>query len=343
MAIFSTKRIIILLVCCFFLTSAFIVLGFGYYLVHPAREGAEPQLFVVANGATLSDVIEGLDQAEIINGKPFVLLWSRAMGYGAHIKAGEYHLSAGMPPLRILDVLSKGMVVTHAITIPEGYTRTQIADLMAGKGLADRERFLALTGAESACGRYGLSCVTLEGYLYPDTYLVARGLSEAAIIDILVKRFQDVTAPLMERIQGCGMSLHEVVTLASIVEKETGRPEERPLIASVFLNRLKRNMRLESDPTVIYGIRDFNGNLTRRDLETPTPYNTYLISGLPPGPIASPGLSSIKAVLDPADTDFLFFVSKNDGTHHFSRTYLEHSRAVGVYQKRRRLRTSKSP
>ena len=149
----------------------------------------------------------------------------------------------------------------------------------------------------------------------------------------MVTRFFKVVEPFKEAIEMSGITLPEIVTLASIVEKETGNAEERPIIASVFLNRLKKRMRLESDPTVIYGIDKFNGNLTRKDLLTKTPYNTYIIRGLPPGPIASPGSEAIKAVLFPADTGYLFFVSKNDGSHHFSKTLQEHNRAVIIYQK----------
>ena len=161
------------------------------------------------------------------------------------------------------------------------------------------------------------------------------GLSPVSILDAMIKRFRQIIEPLKARIGVLDMTLDDVITLASIVEKETGKAEERPLIASVFLNRLKRGMRLESDPTVIYGIEEFNGNLTKDDLAEPTSYNTYIIRGLPPGPIANPGLESIKAVLYPAKTDYLFFVSRNDGSHQFSKTLKEHNRAVRMYQKKR--------
>jgi UPF0755 protein len=159
----------------------------------------------------------------------------------------------------------------------------------------------------------------------------------------MVGRFWQVVNPLKERMDKVGMKLQEVITLASIVEKETGLAEERSTIASVFLNRLKKGMRLESDPTVIYGIKDFGGNLTRKDLNKATPYNTYVIRGLPPGPIANPGLEAIRAVLYPAKTDYLYFVSKNDGSHHFSKTLSEHNKAVQIYQKDRRRRRGKTP
>jgi UPF0755 protein len=149
----------------------------------------------------------------------------------------------------------------------------------------------------------------------------------------MVNQFRSVFTPAWEKqARMSGMSIHEVVTLASIVEKETGKAEERPLIASVFLNRLERNMRLESDPTVIYGLKAFSGNLTRRDLQTPTAYNTYTFKGLPPGPIANPGKASLEAVLYPAKEPYLYFVSKNDGSHHFSRTFAEHRKMVRKYQ-----------
>ena len=166
--------------------------------------------------------------------------------------------------------------------------------------------------------------------------MALRGLNARLIVDTMIRRFRELTNPLKSRIAETGMTMHEVITLASIVEKETGRADERPLIASVFLNRLNKNMRLESDPTVIYGIKNFSGNLRKMDLSTYSPYNTYVIKGLPPGPIANPGLDSIKAVLYPAQNDFLYFVSKNDGSHYFSTNLKEHNKAVYTYQKKRK-------
>ncbi|MBW2284318.1 MAG: endolytic transglycosylase MltG [Deltaproteobacteria bacterium] len=339
----STIRTILIAVCLLFLLAAALTFGFGYYLVSPARPDGKEQVFLVTEGSSFRQIADDLHREGLIRGERLFLLWAKIMAYGRRVKAGEYELSPAMPPIRVLEILRRGAVVLHPVTIPEGYTRVRIARVLSEKGLADAKAFLVQTRGRDIAGRYGIAAADLEGYLFPDTYRFARGLPPAAVVDAMVDRFLQVTDPLRERIESLGMSLNEVVTLASIVEKETGRPEERPLIASVFLNRLKRRMRLESDPTVIYGIQDFNGNLTRKDLETPTPYNTYMISGLPPGPIANPGLASMKAVLYPADTKFLFFVSKNDGTHHFSRTYSEHRRAVETYQQKRRSRASKSP
>lgn len=291
---------------------------------------------MVRDGATLTEVADGLEKRGIVSSKTLLLLWGRLAGYGARIKAGEYRLSSNMPPLKVLDILRKGMVITHSVTIPEGFTVRQITEELDKKGLADRAQFLALATDPDIIWKYGLSGPSLEGYLYPDTYRFSRGRPPLSIIDVMLNRFFDVISPLRESIEASGMTLNQIITLASIIEKETAQGEERPLIASVFLNRLKKGMRLESDPTVIYGITDFNGNLTRKDLKQFSPYNTYVVQGLPPGPIASPGKESIQAVLFPAKTKYLYFVSKNDGTHYFSSTLAEHNRSVNTYQKKGR-------
>jgi len=326
----------------FFLVGICLSIGFGYYLVSPAKKGAQNQVFLVREGSTLKEVVTELDREELIASKGLLLLWARLRGYGKKIKAGEYRLNSGMPPMKILSALMTGAIVTHPVTIPEGFTLKQIGAVLEKKGLINGGEFLSLTEDPKIAKRYGISRDGLEGYLYPDTYHFGRGLPGISVVDTMVRRFWEMTEPLMERIGESGMTVEEVVILASIVEKETGRGEERPLIASVFLNRLKRGMRLASDPTVIYGLKNFNGNLTRKHLAQRTPYNTYLIRGLPPGPIANPGLEAIKAVLYPAKTEYLYFVSRNDGTHYFSKTLSEHNRAVEKYQKKRGKRRRKT-
>jgi len=248
-----------------------------------------------------------------------------------------------MAPIKILNILTKGIVITHSITIPEGFTIKQIAQLLDQNGITNGDEFLRLAKEPEIVKRYGISAPSLEGYLYPDTYKFASHLPPWRIIHTMVMRFKQVTSPLRERARQKGMKFEDVITLASIVEKETALDSERPIIASVFLNRLKRGIRLESDPTTIYGIENFDGNLKKSDLTRRTPYNTYVIKGLPPGPISNPGLKSIEAVLNPADTDYLYFVSKNDGSHYFSRTLQEHNRAVYRYQKRSKRRRPKKP
>lgn len=301
----------------------------------PGKKGGHDRVFFVQEGSTLKEVVNELDEKEIITNKTLFLLWARLMGHSRDIKAGEYRLNSGMSPLKILGILRKGAIITHPVTIPEGSAREQIGELLDKKGLVDKDEFLSLTGDSDIARRYGITGPGLEGYLYPDTYQFSRGLSPTSVIEVMVERFCEVVTPLRKRAQHLGMTIERVITLASIVEKETGRAEERPIIASVFLNRLKRKIRLQSDPTVIYGLSDFNGNLTKEDLRKHTPYNTYIIRGLPPGPIANPGEEAIKAVLYPAKTDYLYFVSKNDGSHCFSKTLSEHNKAVRIYQKKR--------
>jgi UPF0755 protein len=337
------KRFVLFSLTLLFLIGVFLLFGFGYYLWSPAEIRGKEQVFVIREGATLREVARDLESNGIIKSGPLFLVWARAMGHGRAIKAGEYLLSSAMPPLKVLDTLTKGDVIAHAVTIPEGFTKKQIAGLLKQMALINEAEFLSITEDPEVVRRYGISGPSLEGYLYPDTYQFDRGLSAAAVVDVMVRRFWEIANPYLEQVKRAGMTLEQVVTLASIVEKETGLAEERPLIASVFLNRLKKRMRLESDPTVIYGLKDFTGNLKKRHLTQSTPYNTYVIRGLPPGPIASPGKAAIKAVLFPADTDYLYFVSKNDGSHHFSKTLSEHNRAVEKYQKKRRrsvLKTS---
>ncbi|MGD2124770.1 MAG: endolytic transglycosylase MltG [Desulfobacteraceae bacterium] len=342
MASFSRKRIVLTAVAVFFLMAVFLFLGLGLFFIRPADEGGKERVFVVKEGLSLKEVAAELERDHLIRSKALFMFWTRLMGYSRQIKAGEYALAPHMSPMEILEKLRRGIIITHPVTVPEGFTATQIADLLAEKGLVEKEAFLSLTKDSNILGKHGISGPSLEGYLYPDTYQFGRGISASAIIDVMVGHFWQVVGPYREKAEAIGMKMKEVVVLASIVEKETGRPEERPTIASVFLNRLKRGMRLESDPTVIYGLKNFNGNLRKRDLGKRTPYNTYMIRGLPPGPIANPGLESIKAVIYPAKTKYLYFVSKNDGSHHFSKTLSEHNRAVEIYQKRKRRRPQKT-
>lgn len=320
----------------FFIFFLSILTGMGIYYSYPASETGEDLVVTVKNGMSLREISSHLSEKGLIRSKFAFMALARLKGHDRRIKSGEYLLNPSMPPARIMEVLTKGAVITHPVTIPEGFSIRQIAKVLSENGFAPEEEFISYALGDDIPLRYGIDAPGIEGYLYPDTYYFARGQSVSSIVDVMIKRFKQITAPLEGNIRPCGMTLNEVITLASIIEKETGRAEERPLIASVFLNRLKKKMRLESDPTVIYGIENFSGNLKKKDLSSSTPYNTYTIKGLPPGPIASPGEESIMAVLFPDKTDFLYFVSKNDGSHYFSKTLAEHNRAVYIYQKRRR-------
>ncbi|OQY44860.1 MAG: hypothetical protein B6240_09720 [Desulfobacteraceae bacterium 4572_87] len=307
-----------------------------HHALQPVNMKGENRNFLVDEGATLKQVAVALEKAGIIRNSILFRLAGRFMGYDHLIRSGEYRLNGAMAPLNILETLKEGRIISHSITIPEGFNLNQIAEIMEQKGLTNKASFMERTRESALIAQLDLSGDTLEGYLYPDTYRFQRNETADKVIDVMVKRFKDIVSPLDARIKDSGMTLHQVITLASIVEKETGSPEERPMIARVFLNRLKKNMRLESDPTVIYGISDFNGNLTKKDLRTKTPYNTYVIKKLPPGPIANPGLASILAVLNPAIGNYYYFVSKNNGTHYFSKTLKEHNRAVKRFQKNNR-------
>jgi UPF0755 protein len=309
-----------------------------YHFAHaPARPDAAPVVFSIAQGESFSDLTARMGSAGIIADAGRFKLIARIRGDDKRLRAGEYQLAAHMTPLQILDTLVQGKVILHSLTIPEGFTVAQVAAEAQRMGLADADALLAVANDPQTARSFGLQGRTLEGYLFPDTYHFPKETGERSIITTMVENFKKQIPPQWsQRMAQLNLTLHEVVTLASIIEKETGDPAERPLIASVFHNRLKKKMRLESDPTVIYGISDFDGNLTRSHLRTPTPYNTYVIRGLPPGPIANPGRASIEAALFPAQTEYLFFVSKQNGTHFFSTTFDEHNQAVRTYQLRRR-------
>jgi UPF0755 protein len=293
--------------------------------------------FEVAPGDSLGRIAYSLEAEGLVRDARVTRWFARAENLDSKLKVGEYTLSRGQSTPEILEILAEGRVQTHPVVIPEGLRATEIADRFAQAGLADRDELLAIVQSPTAASSRGLEGDSLEGYLFPDTYRFARGLPAERVVDAMVGEFLEVYRELEPRAKQRDLSMRELVTLASIVEKETGAPEERPLIAAVFLNRLKRGMRLETDPTVIYGIEGFDGNLKRIHLEdSSNPYNTYRISGLPPGPIASPGREALEAVLDPADSPYLFFVSRNDGTHIFATTYTEHARNVDRFQRRRR-------
>jgi UPF0755 protein len=266
------------------------------------------------------------------------LLLARLSGRAGRLRAGEYRLPYGQSPWQVLKTLSAGRVLYRQITIPEGADLRRVAELLAAEGWVGRERLLALARDRELLQKFDIPADTLEGYLFPDTYALSRGQqNEADILRQMVGR----TLAVFEEVRSvnessAALSRHQVLTLASIVEKETGQAEERPLIARVFLNRLVKGMRLQADPTAVYGRPDFQGPVTSLDLRVPSPYNTYLIDGLPPGPIANPGRAAIEAVLRPAEHDYLYFVATSTSTHHFSRTLEEHNRAVA------RLRAEKS-
>jgi len=303
-----------------------------------AASAATVRIFIPA-GSPVESIGEILHRGGVIRHPLVFRALVEWMGVSTRLRAGEYDLSPAMNLREIIRRLVRGEVVTYSFTVPEGFTVEQIADLLARLGLADREKFLQAASrpelAPCPPPRPHLVRYALEGYLFPDTYRVPRGTSEPELVSLMVRRFQEIwQGELGEKARAQGISVHDVVTLASIVEKETQVPDERPVVAGVFWNRLRRGMPLQADPTVLYALGKVGGTLLRRDLQVDSPYNTYLYAGLPPGPIANPGQAALRAAVEPAATDYLYFVARGDGTHHFSRTLREHLQAVRRYRSR---------
>jgi UPF0755 protein len=318
------------------LLGAVAVAGSLRWALSPALVSAPPAIFDVRPGVSLGLVARDLESRGLIRSSAAFTLLARYRQLDGALQVGEYELSAALAPGEILTRIVEGRVVVYEVVIPEGLTAARVALRLEAAGLSDAADFSAFAFNPASAGSLGVEGATLEGYLFPDTYRLPRGLGVREVAEVLVDEFLEVWREIEPQARRQELSMLEVVTLASIIEKETAAPEERPLIASVFRNRLKRGMRLETDPTVIYGISDFDGNLRRRDLENAAnPYNTYQIPGLPPGPIANPGADALRAAVNPAESDYLFFVSRNDGTHVFSKTYSEHVRAVDQYQRKR--------
>lgn len=306
------------------------------YAITPGPKNvAETVIVTIPKGTSVRGIAAILAQDGVIRDDIRFLLLARLSGYGKRLQAGEFRLRTGIKPGDVLRELTFARSIEYPITIPEGLRAAEIAEILGEYGWCDPQRFMRLVSDRSFLEKLGFGELdSLEGYLFPDTYLFTRDIKGADnIIPIMVKRFAEIWAGLSTGIVP-PPDRAETVILASIVEKETGTPEERPLIAGVFHNRLQLGMRLQSDPTVIYGTKKFSGKITRKDLQTPTPYNTYTLTGLPAGPICNPGRDALAAVLHPTSTKSLYFVSKNNGTHKFSNTLLEHNRAVKKYQRK---------
>jgi UPF0755 protein len=299
----------------------------------PKDASGAPRVFEIKSGQGLAAAAGAMERAGLVTHAGRFAWMGRLLGGKAPVHAGYYLLSPAMSPLAIMDAIRHGKYLLQRLTVIEGDTISQIAALVeqAGIGSASDFQKKALDPAEAL--RLGMGN-GLEGYLFPDTYFFPKGTAPEKIIAAMVRRFNSVFSPeWRKRARDLNMTVHQVVTLASIIEKETGNRVEYGLVSSVFHNRLRLSMRLQSDPTVIYGMPCFNGNLTREDLERPTPYNTYTNFGLPPGPIANPGRACLEAALYPSDTQYLYFVSRGNGTHYFSKSLEEHNSAVAEYRK----------
>ncbi|MBX7058915.1 MAG: endolytic transglycosylase MltG [Leptospirales bacterium] len=297
-----------------------------------AGDGTHRVEFEVAAGAGALSVSRALKDQGLVRDADWFRTYLRLRGLSGKLKTGVYELNDGMSVGQIAAILSEGRVRLIALTIPEGWNNRQIGDYLAEKGFVrDRAEFLRIASDPDTLRRYGISDASTEGYLFPETYMAPPGYPAAKLQELMLKRYQQVLKEVVGDRQYSPVELRERVILASIVEREAVRPEERPMMSQVFLNRLHKRMRLESCATIQYLLDRPRAKLYDKDLQIVSPYNTYRNAGLPPGPISNPGRAAIEAAFAPAQSEFLYFVLKPDGSHHFSATYSEHLEAKRRY------------
>ncbi len=306
-------------------------------VIEPYRGYPEPEVFVeIPPGSSPAAIGSRLVSAGVVrNGRTFqVALFISGRSRG--LRAGEYRFDAPLHALDVIDKIARGDVYRRRLTFREGLTIAEMAQVFEERGFGKADEFTKAASNAALIADLDPAAGDLEGYLFPETYALPRGTSAAAVVAQMVDGFKNVMTPeLGAAATGAGLTVRQLVTLASLVEKETGRPGERPLVAAVYANRLKIGMAMQADPTVIYALQKagkYTGNLRRDDLRFDSPYNTYRYPGLPPGPIAAPGKASLEAAARPADVDYLYFVSKNDGSHVFASTLEEHNRNVFTWQ-----------
>ena len=327
---------IILLIMLIFASAGWFSYEFRHTFPHPE----ERVVFAVEKGANARTIARSLVREGLMEKE-----WPFFLGYkffhaSETLKAGEYTLDLPLSPREIMLKLLEGRVTLYPLTIIEGLTRREIADHLNSTLQLDKEDFLEISSEVNLIRDLDPEAENLEGYLFPETYHFPNQISTETVVREMVSQFKAVfSVEWHRRAEDMGLSIREVVTLASLIEKETSVSEEKPVVSGVFHNRLRIGMKLDCDPTIIYALKEegrFDGNLRKRDMSWDSPYNTYIRAGLPPGPIANPGRESIRAALYPEAVNYLYFVSKNDGSHHFSATFREHQNAVNYYQKNRR-------
>jgi UPF0755 protein len=319
----------IILLCCIYVAAELLI---------PLPTSGKNIEIEIPEGATFRQTIEILSKERLIRDKRLFFVIGRISGLDRKIRAGYYFITGSLSPLDIFKMLKRGQIIEYEITIVEGDSLREIGEKLSEKGIIDREDFVKLSSDEDFLASYDINAPTFEGYLFPDTYKIPKGMDPEDAIGMMINRMREkISAKLYARASELGLSERKMLTLASIIEKEAVTDEERPLISAVYHNRLKERIPLQADPTAIYGIKSFREKITIKDLRRRTPYNTYVINGLPPGPIASPGIKSIIAALYPADVPYLYFVSNNDGSHHFSITAEEHRAAVKAYREKKEM------
>ena len=326
------------------LAAAGAVVAFVLLLRAPGPPRPTPVTVTLEEGERFADVAEDLRRQGVLRHPLPLVVWARLTRQDRAVHWGEYWITTPLSPLELLARLTGPPDPVHQLTVAEGLTVRQVVQLLAASGFGAEESFLCLLEDPTFLASEDLPPAGAEGYLFPDTYQFPLATPQERILRTMVHRFREIFGPSLARRAGAqGLTEEQAVTLASLVEEETARPEERRLVAAVFLNRLHRGMPLQSDPTVLYGRADASRTITRADLARPTPYNTYTISGLPPTPIANPGKDALEAALDPAPVDYLYFVARGDGSHEFSTTLAAHNAAVARYQRAHHQRPERSP
>ncbi|MHB8482207.1 MAG: endolytic transglycosylase MltG [Nitrospiria bacterium] len=306
------------------------------YLYLPSQNEEIHKIVDIPDGTHMRVVADLLYKEGLITNKEYFIILGKLTFTEKNIHPGEYDFHTRMLPQEILNLLKKGKIIQYEVSIPEGYTSYDIADLLEEKKLAVREDFVRLIHDPEFIRTLHLNVSSLEGYLFPSTYFFPRRIKTREIIKKMVDTFiQEYTPDIEAAAAQMNMTQQEVVTLASMIERETSADEERDWVSAVFHNRLKKNIPLQSDPTVVYEMKDYSGKITRKMLLTKTPYNTYKLKGLPAGPISNPGKKSLLAAVHPASVEYLYFVSKNNGTHYFSYSLTEHHKAVKLFQKQK--------
>lgn len=292
----------------------------------------------IPKGTIFRQAVEILSKENLIRDKNLFIFIGRISGLDKKIRAGYYSIYGSMSPFDIFKMLKNGQIIEYEITIVEGDSLIEIAEKLSEKNIIKKEDFMRLSRDKDLRSFYNIDAPTFEGYLFPDTYKIPKGMNPRDAIGLMINRMREkYSIELRIRAAELGLSEKEVLTLASIIEKEATIDWERPLISAVYHNRLKKGMPLQADPTSIYGVKSSKEKITISDLKRKTPYNTYIIKGLPPGPIASPGIKSISAALYPAEVPYIYFVSNNDGTHTFSVTPEEHLSAVESYRGKKQV------
>ncbi len=312
---------------------------FSFEFYFAPKTSTEEIFFVVDKGQGVHNIAQNLKEKGVIKNRQSFLLGYNIYYSSKSLKAGEYMLNLPISPKDILRILTEGKVYLHPLTIPEGLTRREIARHLESLHFTDEEEFLVASSKTEIISSLDKEAANLEGYLFPETYRFPKGISAERIISTLVSQFKAaLSEEWLKRASEIKMNPREVIILASLIEKETFLREEKKLVSAVFHNRLRIRMKLDCDPTIIYALKEegsFKGRLLKKDLKLESPYNTYRNRGLPPGPICSPGRESIEAALYPAQEKYLYFVSKKDGSHHFSSSFKDHQRAVIKFQKKK--------